>query len=208
VLLVGGGSSHDFAKFFGDSDKAILAPHVGWVDFTQNANGVPAILDRVDVLVWSANQPISSATRKALMDYVDGGKSVIAYHPGTWYAWANFPEWNAQVVGGGARGHDKLGEFEVTVTADHPVTAGVTKSFRITDELYYFKPDPAGTPIEVLATATSTTGKQPGTYPQVFIVKHPKARIVGLTLGHDARAHDLPEFQTLLRNAVQWAAGK
>jgi type 1 glutamine amidotransferase len=83
----------------------------------------------------------------------------------------------------------------------------VPKSFRITDELYYFKPDPAATPIEVLATATSTT-KQPGTYPQVFVVKHPKSRIVGLTLGHDARAHDLREFQTLLRNAVSWAAGK
>ena len=40
------------------------------------------------------------------------------------------------------------------------------------------------------------------------MVKHPKARIVGITLGHDARAHDLPAYQTLLKNAVQWAAGK
>ena len=193
-------------KFFGDADKAILAPHVGWVDFTQNANGVAPILDRVDVLVWSANQPISAATRKALMDYVNAGKGLIAYHPGTWYAWNNFPEWNKEVVGGGARGHDKLGEYEVSVTNPaHPIMAGVPASFRITDELYWFKPDPAATPIEVLATATAAQ-KQPGTYPQVFIVKHPKSRIVGLTLGHDARAHDLPAFQALLRNAVNWAA--
>jgi amino acid transporter len=62
--------------------------------------------------------------------------------------------------------------------------------------------DPVATPIEVLATATSpTTGK---TFPQVFVVKHPKARIIGLTLGHDARVHDLPEFQAILRNAVNW----
>ncbi len=207
VLLVGGGSSHDFVKFFGDADKAILAPHVGWVDFTQNLNGIAAILDRIDVLVLSANQPISSTTKKALIDFANSGRGIVAYHPGTWYAWKDFPEWNLQIVGGGTRGHDKLGEYEVTVTADHPVTAGVTKNFRITDELYYFKPDPAATPIEVLATATSTA-KQPGTYPQVFLVKHPKARIVGLTLGHDERAHGLPEFQTLLRNAVGWAAGK
>jgi len=207
VLLVGGGSSHDFVKFFGESDKAILAPHVGWVEFTQNANGVPSILKDIDVLVWSANQPISSATRKALIDYVNSGKALLAYHPGTWYAWKNFPEWNAQVVGGGARGHDKLGEYEVKATnAAHPIMAGVPESFRITDELYYFQPDPAATPIEVLATATST--QRPGTYPQVFVVKHPKARIVGLTLGHDARAHDLPAFQTLLRNAVKWLSQK
>ena len=207
VLLVGGGSSHDFVKFFGDTDKAILAPHVGWVEFTQNANGVAPILKDIDVLVWSANQPVSAATRQALMAYVNAGKALIAYHPGTWYAWKNFPEWNAQVVGGGARGHDKLGEYEVKVVESaHPIMAGVPASFRIADELYYYQPDPAATPIEVLAAATST--QKPGTYPQVFVVKHPKAKIVGLTLGHDARAHDLPAFQTLLKNAVLWAAGK
>jgi type 1 glutamine amidotransferase len=90
--------------------------------------------------------------------------------------------------------------------ASHPITKGVPATFEITDELYHFVPDEKGTAIEVLATATST--QKPGTYPQVFVVKHPKARIVGLTLGHDARAHDLPAYQTLLKNAVQWAAGK
>ena len=79
-------------------------------------------------------------------------------------------------------------------------------SFEITDELYNYNADPAATPIEVLAEATSPlSGK---TFPQVFIVKHPKSRIVGITLGHDARAHDLPEYQALLKNAVAWAAGK
>ena len=206
MLLVGGGSAHDFVKFFGAADKAILADTVGWVDFTQNANGVPAILDRVDVLVWSANQPIASATVKALTDYVAAGKSLIALHPGTWRLWKNFPEWNAKIVGGGAGGHDKFGEFEVSVTAKHPITAGVPDKFKISDELYWFTPEKVGVEIEVLATATST--QKPGTYPQVFVVKHPKAKIAGITLGHDAKAHDLPAFQTLLKNAVLWAAGK
>lgn len=207
VLLVGGGSSHDFVKFFGATDKATLAPHVGWVDFTQNANGVPAILDRVDVLVWSANQPVSSATCKALIDYANSGKGIIALHPGTWYAWKNFPEWNLQIVGGGTRGHDALAPYTVKITIpSHAITKGVTASFEITDELYNYNADPAGNPIEVLADATSPkTGK---TFPQVFVVKHPKSRIVGLTLGHDARAHDLPEYQALLRNAVHWAGEK
>jgi putative membrane-bound dehydrogenase-like protein len=207
VLLVGGGSSHDFVKFFGGTDKATLAPVVGWVDFTQNANGVPPILDRVDVLVWSANQPVSSATCKALLDFADRGKGIVALHPGTWYAWKNFPEWNAQIVGGGTRGHDKLGPFTVKITnPNHPVTKGVSLSFEITDELYNYNADPNGSPVEVLAETTSpNSGK---TFPQVFVVKHPKSRIVGITLGHDARAHDLPEFQTLLKNAVTWAGAK
>ena len=83
---------------------------------------------------------------------------------------------------------------------------GVPASFDITDELYNYIADPNATPIEVLATATSP--KSSKTFPQVWIVKHPKARIVGLTLGHDAKAHDLPEYQALLKNAIAWAAGK
>ncbi len=207
VLLVGGGSSHDFPKFFGAADIAILKPQVGWVDFTQNANGVAPILANVDVLVWSANQPLTGETRKALADWVAAGKPLILLHPGLWYNWPNFPEYNRDIAGGGARGHDKFGEFETTVTnRNHPITAGLPEKFRISDELYYFTPDAQGTPIEVLATATST--QKPGTYPQVFVVKHPKARIVGITLGHDAKAHDLPEFQALLKNAVKWVSGK
>jgi len=207
VLIVGGGSSHDFVKFFGGTDRATLAPVCGWVDFTQNANGVPAILDRVDVLVWSANQPVSSATTKALLEYANRGGAIVAHHPGTWYAWKNFPEWNLQVVGGGTRGHDALGTYTVKVTnAAHPITKGMPASFEITDELYNYNADPAGNAIEVLAEATSP--KSGKTFPQVFVVKHPKAKIVGITPGHDARAHDLPAYQTLLRNAVLWAAGK
>ena len=207
VLIVGGGSSHDFVKFFGGTDKATLTPVTGWVDFTQNLNGIPAILDRVDVLLLSANQPISSATKKALMDYANRGGAIIAHHPGCWYAWRNFPEWNKEIIGGGTKGHDALGPFTAKVAnAEHPITKGVPAEFEITDELYNYNPDPAATPIEVLATATSR--KSGKVFPQVFIVKHPKARIVGFTLGHDERAHNLEAYQTLLKNAVQWAAGK
>ncbi len=207
VLLVGGGSSHDFVKFFGNTDKETLASVAGWVDFTQNLNGIGAVLDRVDVLVLSANQPVSAATRKALLEYAARGGAIVAHHPGTWYAWRNFPQWNKEIVGGGARGHDALGPYTAKVeVADHPITKGVPAGFEITDELYNFVEDPEATPVQVLVSAASP--KSGKVFPQVFVVKHPKARIVGLTLGHDARAHDLPAYQTLLRNAVLWTASK
>ena len=84
---------------------------------------------------------------------------------------------------------------------------GVTASFKIIDELYYVTPDEKGTPIEVLAE-TSPSKKFNHPHPSVFIVKHPQARIVGLAIGHDGRAHDLAEYQTLLTNAVKWSARK
>ncbi len=206
VLLIGGGSSHDFVKFFGATDKATLTPAVGWVDFTQNLNGIAPILKNIDVIVLSANQPVSPETRQALLDFAKAGKGIIALHPGTWYAWPDFPQWNKEIIGGGTRGHDSLGAYTVKLThPDHPITKGVSASFEITDELYNDIPDPTGSPSEILATATSLkTGK---TFPQVWTVKHPQARIVCITLGHDQRAHDLPDYQTLLKNAVAWAAG-
>ncbi len=207
VLLVGGGSSHDFVKFFGGTDKATLTPAVGWVEFTQNLNGIAPILKNIDVLVLSANQPISAETRKALIDFANAGGGIVALHPGTWYAWNNFPQWNKEIVGGGTRAHDNFGPFTVTVSNPaSTITKGVPGTFEITDELYHYAADPAATPIEVLATATSS--KSGKAFPQVWIVKHPKAKIVGLTLGHDAKAHDLPAYQTLLRNAVVWCGEK
>ena len=39
-------------------------------------------------------------------------------HPGTWYGYAQWPELNAAIVGGGARGHDRIAAF--TVNAVQP----------------------------------------------------------------------------------------
>ena len=84
--------------------------------------------------------------------------------------------------------------------------AGVPGSFKINDELYHFEPDKAGTPIQVLAYGNNLqTGKS---YPSVWIVKHPQARIVCIALGHDGKAHELEAYKTILRNALKWTAGK
>jgi uncharacterized protein len=42
----------------------------------------------------------------------------------------------------------------------------------------------------------------------IWTVKHPKTRIAGITLGHDGRAHNLPEFQRLLKNAIDWCMAR
>ncbi|PHX93032.1 MAG: hypothetical protein CK546_09465, partial [Pedosphaera sp.] len=205
VLLIGGGSSHDFQRFFNLADVAMLKAAKFSVNYTESPLDFVDHVKTVDVLVLSVNTPAFTTpeVRKALFAHAAAGKGVVLLHAGVWYNYKDWPEYNRELAGGGSRGHDRLGEYEVKATNPaHPIMKGVPATFRITDELYYFQPDAAGTPIEVLATATST--QRPGDYPQVFVVKHPKARIAGLTLGHDARAHDLPEFKTLLVNAIEW----
>jgi type 1 glutamine amidotransferase len=66
--------------------------------------------------------------------------------------------------------------------------------------------DDTGPGIEILAS--SSTPNSDLIYPSVFIVKHPKTRIVGLALGHDSGSHDLNSYKTLLRNSIKWLAYK
>ena len=128
-------------------------------------------------------------------------------HPACWYNWKDWPEYNRQLVGGGSRGHEKYQEFEVTVCDEtSPIMAGVSRTFRVKDELYQFAKDPEGPEIQVLAKGKSLdTGKE---YPVVWTVKHPKGRIVCITLGHDGAAHEHEAYKKLLQNAAAWAARK
>ncbi len=210
VLLVGGGSSHNYQKFFNESDTATLKAAGCSVNYTEDGSVTARELPRVDVAILSVNAPkwATPDLRSALHAYVQAGKGLVLLHPGMWYNFNDWPEFNRDLAGGGSRGHDAIAEFSVNVlNPAHPITKGVTTSFKVTDELYYMAPDPKGTPIEVLAE-TSNSKKFQKPHPSVFVVKHPQARIAGLALGHDARAHDLPEYKQLLINAAKWAARK
>ena len=208
VLMVGGGSSHDFDKWYKGEDVATLqADGLATVEYTSDPTTILSKLPAVDVLFLANNQPIKDdATRKAIFAFVDSGKGLILAHPALWYNWADWPEYNQKLVGGGSKGHNKYGNFEVTITQKHPITKGVPTTFALDDELYYYKQDPAGSPIEVLATAKATTS--PDVFPDLFIVKYPKGRIVGIALGHDQASHTIEPYKTILRNSVKWAAGK
>jgi type 1 glutamine amidotransferase len=210
VLLVGGGSSHDFNRWFNVADSATLKDpdHVA-VHYTEDPAVTARELPHVDVAIFSVNKERfpTESLRQALLDFVEAGKGLVLLHPGVWYNWPEWPEYNRDLAGGGSRGHDATNEFEVKVIeTGHPLTKGLPATFKITDELYWFQPDPKGTPIEILATTHSPSKKSD--FPMIWVVKHPKARIAGIALGHDARAHDLPEYKQLLKNAVTWAASR
>jgi type 1 glutamine amidotransferase len=207
VLIVGGGSSHDFDRWFNIEDsKTLSRDGLATVNYTSNTDSISYYLPNIDVLYLSNNQPIKDIkVRQQIFDFANAGKGLILGHPALWYNWKDWPEYNLQLVSGGSRGHDRYGDFQVDlVNTDHPVTKGVQQRFTIKDERYYYLPDSAGPGIEVLAN-NSVTGSDK-IYPSIFVVKHPKARIVGIALGHDAASHELPEYQMLLRNAVKWAS--
>lgn len=208
ALIVGGGSSHNFQRWFNLADKATLETLGVEVVYTENTAGQSETIANKDVLYLSNNKPFEDkATKDAIFKHAESGKGLLLVHPALWYNWKDWTEYNRDLVGGGSRGHDPLGEFKVEVTReDHPVMKGVPATFEITDELYYFTADPKGAAIEVLATAYSK--KRNDHYPSVFVVKHSKARIICIALGHDGMAHSHVAYTTILKNALQWVAEK
>ncbi len=212
VLIIGGGSSHNFGQFFGGTDAATLTAAGFSVNYTEDRDQAAAEIGNADVAVISVNRQFFDTPeyRKAVFDFAAAGKGLVMLHPGTWYGFAQWPELNAKIVGGGARGHDRIAAFSVNaVKPEHPIMKGVPATFTVEDELYYLNAEaekvPAGTSaIEVLAE-TSPSVKFMKPHPAVWTTSHPTARIVGITLGHDQRVHDLEPFKTLLVNAVRWA---
>ncbi|MDB5111296.1 MAG: hypothetical protein JWR67_2410 [Mucilaginibacter sp.] len=206
VLIVGGGSSHDFDRWYKQADAATLGKDdFATVTYINNTDSIAFYLPQTDVLYLSNNQPIKSPeVRQAIFDFVNAGKGLIMGHAALWYNWKDWPEYNLQLVSGGTRSHDRYGSFEVTIVKNHPITKGVEPKITLKDERYHYEPDPAGPGIEVLAT-NSVAGSDK-VYPSIFIVKNPKARIVGIALGHDAESHDNQFYKTILFNAVKWAA--
>ena len=212
VLIIGGGSSHNFGQFFGTTDGATLTAAGFSVNYTEDRDQAAAEIGKADVAVVSVNRQFFDAPeyRKALFDFAAGGKGLVMLHAGAWYMYPQWPELNATIVGGGARGHDRIAAFSVNaVKPEHPIMKGVPASFTVEDELYYLNAEPEKVPqgtaaIEVLAeTSPSVRFKKP--HPAVWVTSHPQARIVGITLGHDQRVHDHDAFKTLLANAVRWA---
>ncbi len=207
VLLIGGGSSHDFGRWYDRYDRELLttagfAPH-----YTDRVEEATRLITQADAVIYSTNQGEFGGLgfQAALRQAADAGVGLIILHPGIWYNFGESTEYNKTFVGGGSRGHDPLGEFTIKMTeVKHPVTEGLGAEFKIIDELYYVKFDPAGAKTTVLATAASP--KSGETFPNLWTVEHPKTKIVCLVPGHDGRAHELYAFQKLLLNAVTWVA--
>ena len=209
VLMVGGGSSHDFNKWYKNADAQTLSRDgFATVTYVGNPDSIALYLPQTDVLYLSNNQPIANpAIRQSIMAFTKAGKGLLIAHAAMWYNWKDWPEYNQQLVSGGSRGHDKYGSFEVTVNEpNNPIMQGVEPKFTLKDERYYYIPDATGPGVEVLAS--SSVAGSDKIFPSVFIVKNPNARIVGVALGHDAESHDIANYQTLLRNSVKWLARK
>lgn len=182
--------------------------------------------------------PPPRALRDGMRRLLDCGKGVVALHHALagWPAWDEYADW----LGGrflyrpgryrGRRvpdsGYRHAVTHEVSVVADHPVTAGLPLHFEMTDELYLAEvDDKAVTPLLRSSHAFtadnfwSATAALDGRVDSNDGWAHPagsdligwrkrarRSPLVYLQPGDGPTAYDDPNYRRLLENALRWAA--
>jgi putative membrane-bound dehydrogenase-like protein len=173
-------------------------------------------LDSADLLLISVRRrPLPPAQLAAIRRYVESRKPIVgirtashAFSPAKGRTlppgYAEWPTWDADVIGGNYNNHYEHGPvLRVTAArASHPILDGVTVPFESEAWLYRNTPLRPGTePI-----LTGTIPGQPGE-PLAWTYRRPDGGntfYVALGLASDFAK---PEFKTLLRNGIFWAAG-
>jgi len=161
---------------------------------------------------WKTPDP-GEAARKNLKETIAGGTGLVMVHfaCGAYQGWPEFVKIAGRVWNPKMRGHDKFGKFSVEIAKEeHPIMKGL-KAFETTDELYTCLD--GGTPIEILATATSKVDKK--VYPMAFVLTYGKGRIVVFSSHPDGYLEaarmgspaDAVENVKLMRNAILYCGG-
>ncbi len=205
VLVVTGGHDHDadFYSVFNDEQiNAVVDPH-------PNAFGGD-LRKRYDVIVlYDMLRDLDEKRQANLKAFVESGKGIVALHHAV-CGNQNWRWWSEEVLGGRylfeefeGRKSSYLHDVDelITPVGNHPITRGI-KPFRIFDETYkdvWISPRV----IPILKSDHPTSNETVG-----WISPYDKSRVVYIQLGHDRNANLNPNYQRLVRNAIQWSAGK
>ncbi|MEM1094125.1 MAG: PVC-type heme-binding CxxCH protein [Bacteroidota bacterium] len=196
--------SHWHSRVFGfASGQVLYASGANAYTYTESSDaGFVEQLADADLLVMSNNKPVEPAAKDAIFAHVEAGKPLLLSHPATWYNWKDWPRYNAELVGGGSRSHEKLQTFSVEVVQpNHPMMEGVPASFEVFDELYRAELLPDANAVVLAIGRSHETGK---IYPVVWTRQVGEATVVMNTLGHDDRVHNLVAYKRILANTRDW----
>jgi type 1 glutamine amidotransferase len=206
LLLHGGWEGHqpaelaDFARrFLFDNWKVVCSEKLGMLD--------PVTLGQFYLIVpaWTYGQ-ITTEQEQALLDAVEGGLGVVAWHGAASAFLASRP--HKFLIGGQFVAHPGGPDvtYDVHFLGNDPLVEQL-EDFAITSEQYYMLIDPA---VKVLATTRIKGGKLTWVdgveMPIAWTRWWGRGRVFYCSLGHSAETLRHPVLVTLLRRAALWAA--
>ena len=205
----------EFAAKFLEKDFRVVvvssAPEPGGSSFEK----IPELADADLLLVSVRRHTPPTAQMELIRKHVAAGKPVVGIRtaghafalagnkkPETGYA--DWPEWDAQVLGGHYTGHHEHGPTTTITTTkpDDPVLRGVALPF--TSLAWFYKESPLRDGTHLLLT-----GEIPGqpTEPIAWTFKRADGGKTFFTSLGTVEDFQNPSFQKLLRNGIGWAAG-
>jgi len=205
LLVVTGGHEHDtsFYTLFDGYNAVCAQPS----QFAFRGE----LRKKYDVLVlYDMMQDLNEVGRKHLQNFVEGGKGLVVLH----HAIADYNDWEwwyRDVMGAKYLLKPDLGmpastykhdqELQVKVAAKHAITEGIS-DFAITDEgykgMWHSKQNKVLLTVDHPASDAAVAWVSP----------YAKSRVAVIQLGHDHLAHQNANYRRLVKNAIEWAAGR
>jgi len=168
----------------------------------------PSIADLSLIIPIYTMSKIEKEEAENLANAVRGGVGLAGHHGGMSDAFRESVVYQFMIGGQWVAHPGDILDYTVDVTKpDDPIMAGIKPSFPYTSEQYYMHVDPM---IDVLATTTFSGEHAPwiegAVVPVVWKHRYGQGRVFHSTLGHVAKEFENPNFATIMRRGINWAA--
>lgn len=167
----------------------------------------PSIHDMSLIVPIYTMSKIEKVEATHLCSAVEGGVGLAGHHGGMCDAFRDNVEYQFMTGGQWVAHPGDIIDYRVDpVETDDPIMAGI-KSFSFHSEQYYMHVDPTN---QVLATTTfngdHASWIDGATIPVAWKRKHGAGKVFFCSLGHVASEFEVPEFATMQRRGMNWAA--
>jgi type 1 glutamine amidotransferase len=165
-----------------------------------NVHSIPDHFDALIIAKLNVTSPTDSTpwvdddTDGAISDFVTSGKGCFIIHAGS----AGYRETVSirSITGGYFDQHPDACEVIYSAESENNLTSGFN-SFTVHDEHYFVEIDDT---VDCYLSSFSTHGSQPAGWTHSY----GKGKVCVLTAGHFTEVWENQDFQTLLRNGIQW----
>ncbi len=188
---------------------------------TECSKWTPEYLGKFDAMVCfgggeltKVNPPLTDDNKKALIDFVKGGKAFVAIHSGLYMCpQTKWPEF-AEMINGVFVSHPWSQKVRIIVEdAKHPATAHLGEAFEVHDEIYMFNPWSREKTHVLLSLDNGSVDvtkkglREDKDFAIAWCHTYGKGKVFYTALGHGKNVWAEERFQKHLVNGLLWAMG-